>query len=222
MRESTGARSVSTVFADNTFYHTDPQQSTDGTVYPAAADAHMTDFTFVTDRFTLQPRTITVPGVISSSQSPHLCEIPTLPTCENQGWQCCSACAQTAHADFDDNCPIDQACCAACEGQESVCAQLDGSCCAAGQICAAGSMETAPDCPSNCCVGGRCEADWSDGDDRIENDYPQEESLGDSTPAISGGCQSVARSGAGLGGLLLLCLLAILRGRKLAPNTERP
>jgi hypothetical protein len=67
----TGTRAPDTTVADNYFYDTDRQNDTDGTLYPSAADAHLEDLVFTTDRYTNQPRQITLPAVVTTPSSPH-------------------------------------------------------------------------------------------------------------------------------------------------------
>ncbi|MBN1674623.1 MAG: fibronectin type III domain-containing protein [Kiritimatiellae bacterium] len=63
----TGTRSASTVVTNNLYYGCTPQEPGDGTVCGSAADARMSDLVFVTDRFSNNPRSITVPGVLPVS-----------------------------------------------------------------------------------------------------------------------------------------------------------
>ncbi|MBW2736315.1 MAG: hypothetical protein JRH20_28335 [Deltaproteobacteria bacterium] len=187
MHQQYGARSGTTVVEDNTFYNTTPQQATDGTIYALAADAQMLDFTFVTDRFTDHPKTITVPGVISTPQSPHTCEIPALPTCQNKGWQCCDACGQTAHLDFDDTCAVGESCCEACQ----VAPLGDG-----GVPSDSGQDGISGDATGDATVGGAPSGDATSGD-----------ATGASTP---GGCGCGVRPQGGISGVFLLGWLGLL------------
>ena len=67
----TGLRSLSTIIANNTFYFTEPQQWGDGKYYDNASIAKMEDLTFTTDRFSNNPREITLQGVLTTASSPH-------------------------------------------------------------------------------------------------------------------------------------------------------
>ncbi len=64
-----GGSSPATV-ENNTFYNT-TALSSDGVSYSTVAEAKMGDLTFTTDRYTNNPRTITLPGVITTDESPH-------------------------------------------------------------------------------------------------------------------------------------------------------
>ena len=66
-----GTRAADSVVYDNFLYNTDLQQEDDGTFYPTAAEAQMDDLVFTTDRYTNSPRLITLPGVVTTSSSPH-------------------------------------------------------------------------------------------------------------------------------------------------------
>lgn len=66
-----GPRAADTAVVDNFFYSTDRQQDADGTLYSVAADAQLGDLTFTTDRYTNSPRQITLPGVLTTPESPH-------------------------------------------------------------------------------------------------------------------------------------------------------
>jgi hypothetical protein len=67
----TGTRAADTIVEDNYFYATDRQQDGDGQLFSTAAEAALADLSFTTDRYTNQPRTITLPGVVTTSTSPH-------------------------------------------------------------------------------------------------------------------------------------------------------
>ena len=66
-----GARAADTVVTDNLFYNTAVQDSGDGTSYETAAEAQLGDLIFTTDRYTNNPRELTLPGVVTTSASPH-------------------------------------------------------------------------------------------------------------------------------------------------------
>lgn len=66
-----GSRSLTTKIYGNWFYGNTPQRSSDGITYPSAADANMQNLIFTTDRYTNNPRTITIPGILTTEQSPH-------------------------------------------------------------------------------------------------------------------------------------------------------
>jgi hypothetical protein len=56
---------------DNFFYNTEMYYSGDGIYYNKVSDAKMGDLTFVTDLYTNSPDTITLPGVVTTQESPH-------------------------------------------------------------------------------------------------------------------------------------------------------
>jgi PKD repeat protein len=56
---------------NNSFFDTQMQQPGDGTYYSSADSANMADLIFVTDRFTNNPREITLPGVLTTESTPH-------------------------------------------------------------------------------------------------------------------------------------------------------
>ena len=62
--QQTGRRTATTRFADNIFYITQMTRLNDGIYFNSTETATQRDTTFVTDRFTLHPRNITLPGVI--------------------------------------------------------------------------------------------------------------------------------------------------------------
>ncbi|RLB53874.1 MAG: hypothetical protein DRI90_20765, partial [Deltaproteobacteria bacterium] len=66
-----GTRAADTTVGDNFFYNTDRQEDGDGTLYPTAAEAQLDDLVFTTDRYTNNPRQITLPGVVTTPSSPH-------------------------------------------------------------------------------------------------------------------------------------------------------
>ncbi|MBW2530190.1 MAG: hypothetical protein JRI55_01845 [Deltaproteobacteria bacterium] len=67
----TGTRAADTIVEDNYLYDTDRQQDGDGQLYGSAAEAGLEDLVFTTDRYTNQPRTITLPNVVTTAASPH-------------------------------------------------------------------------------------------------------------------------------------------------------
>ncbi|MFA6129337.1 MAG: discoidin domain-containing protein, partial [Bacteroidales bacterium] len=69
--QMTGTRNSTTTVGNNTFYNTTMQYPGDGVYYPNASDANMADLTFTTDTYTNNPRNITIPGVVTTSSSPH-------------------------------------------------------------------------------------------------------------------------------------------------------
>jgi hypothetical protein len=66
-----GTRSSSASVSNNFFYGTPIRQSGDGQDYGTAANAHLKNLTFITDRYTESPRKITLPGVLATPSSPH-------------------------------------------------------------------------------------------------------------------------------------------------------
>ncbi len=66
-----GSRPADIVVEDNYHYDTELRQDSDGTYFPNAGDAHLDDLVFWTDVYTANPRQITIPGVVTTTQSPH-------------------------------------------------------------------------------------------------------------------------------------------------------
>ena len=59
------------VVQDNYHYATPRKDPSDGIEFPAPEDAQLEELTFWTDLYTPTPRMITVPGVVTTPQSPH-------------------------------------------------------------------------------------------------------------------------------------------------------
>ena len=66
-----GSRVDDLVVENNYHYATERREDGDGPYFPDASDAKLDDLTFETDVFTNHPRTITIPGVVTTDQSPH-------------------------------------------------------------------------------------------------------------------------------------------------------